>query len=105
MRVTNTGARAGATVVQAYLRDEVASIVRPERALCAWARVVLEPGVSTEVELAIPPRSLAVIRPDGSEVVEPGTFSLGIGQDSQELAWTSFMVSRACAGGAGPGHL
>lgn len=44
VRVTNTGGRSGAEVVQLYLRDPVAQVVRPLLQLVGFARVVLEPG-------------------------------------------------------------
>ena len=42
--VTNTGAVPGTEVVQLYIRDPVASRVRPNRELAGFARVALAPG-------------------------------------------------------------
>ena len=47
--VRNTGARAGAEIVQLYLSDPVAQVVRPVRWLAGFARVPLEPGQARQV--------------------------------------------------------
>jgi hypothetical protein len=47
--VRNTGARAGTEVVQLYLSDPVAQVVRPARWLAGFARVPLEPGQARRV--------------------------------------------------------
>lgn len=42
--VTNTGAVAGAEVVQVYVRDVASTVARPVRELKGFAKVALEPG-------------------------------------------------------------
>ena len=42
--VTNTGSVAGAEVVQVYVGDPQAAVLRPTRELKAFAKVALEPG-------------------------------------------------------------
>src|SRR5258708_35105141 len=59
--VTNVGARAGDEVVQVYLRDEVASVTTPERALKAFARVHLEPKETKRVEFRLGAGDLALL--------------------------------------------
>ncbi|EQD64512.1 periplasmic beta-glucosidase, partial [mine drainage metagenome] len=46
VRVSNTGKRRGAEVVQLYVHDEVASISPPVRLLKGFRRVSLNPGQS-----------------------------------------------------------
>ena len=46
LTVENTGDRAGAEIVQLYLHDPVASVVRPVQRLVGFQRVELEPGAS-----------------------------------------------------------
>ncbi|MGI8476527.1 MAG: glycoside hydrolase family 3 C-terminal domain-containing protein [Thermomicrobiales bacterium] len=57
--VTNTGARAGRTVVQLYIRDPAASVPRPDKELKGFAKVSLKPGETTTVTLPIDTRALA----------------------------------------------
>jgi beta-glucosidase len=47
--VTNTGERRGQEVLQVYLRDQQASVPRPEKELKAFAKVALEPGETRTV--------------------------------------------------------
>ena len=53
--ITNTGQRAGKEIVQLYVRDEQASLQRPEKELKAFAKVQLEPGERKTVTLSIGP--------------------------------------------------
>jgi beta-glucosidase len=57
--VTNTGDRAGSHVVQCYVRPHGARIVRPDKELKAFAKVVLDPGASTTVSLVLDERAFA----------------------------------------------
>jgi beta-glucosidase len=59
LRVTNTGARAGQTVVQAYVHPAKAPVDRPDRELKAFAKLSLAPGETTEVELDLSARAFA----------------------------------------------
>jgi beta-glucosidase len=86
-RVTNTGKRAGTEVVQLYVRDLVASVVRPVKELKAFRRLRLRPGESKVVEFALDASQLAYLDAEGKPVLEPGRFALGVGGDSTvELA-------------------
>lgn len=80
--VANTGARAGEAVVQAYSRDEVASVARPVQELKAWLRVALDPGESRRVQLTIPVAELAYCQRDFTFAAEPGWFRLRVGLHS-----------------------
>jgi beta-glucosidase len=57
--VSNTGERAGSEVVQVYARDTAESHVRPEKALCGFAKVRLEPGESRTVEVEVDARAFS----------------------------------------------
>ena len=85
VKVTNTGDRAGAEVVQVYVRDLVSSVTRPVKELKAFQRVWLEPGESRTVSLAIGPEQLAFWNIDKQFVVEPGDFEIMVGPDSVDL--------------------
>lgn len=79
VRVTNTGTRAGAEVVQCYARDEVASVARPDRQLVGFARVDLAPGASARVSFTLHPSRLAFHDEQFDFVCEPGAFDLELG--------------------------
>jgi beta-glucosidase len=86
VEVKNTSTRAGSTVVQAYVRDLVASLERPDKELKAFAKVHLDAGQARTVQLTLDMRSLAYFD-DAQEawVAEAGDFELLVGQSSADL--------------------
>ena len=84
--VTNTGNRAGADVVQLYLRDRVSSVTRPVKELRGFERVTLDPGETTTVSFEIGPDDLSFIGLDMERIVEPGWFDVMVGHSSAEIA-------------------
>lgn len=82
--IRNTGKRAGDEVVQCYLRDEVASVVRPVRELCGFNRIHLEPGETREVQFTLGPEALGFYTADMHFTVEPGTFRVWVAPNSTE---------------------
>ncbi len=95
-RVSNTSERAGKEVVQVYLRDEVASIVRPLR-LAAFTTVELEPGRTMTVTLRIPATRLALWDRTMRHVVEPGAFTVFVGRSATDLRLRGTIVVEAGA--------
>lgn len=83
--VTNTGQRAGATVVQLYARIEAAPVVRPVRQLLDFARIELEPGDSARVRLAAPVTRLAYTGLDGRRRVPEGLVTLSVGLATDDI--------------------
>lgn len=80
--VRNTGDRAGDEVVQVYVRDDVASAAEPVRALKAFRRVALGPGEARTIAFKLGPDSFALYDRQMRRVVEPGTFTVYVGTDS-----------------------
>lgn len=86
VRVTNTGDRAGAEVVQVYVADPQSQVQRPERELKAFAKVALAPGESREVVLDLDARALSYWHPVLRRwVVEGGEFVVAVGASSRDL--------------------
>ncbi|NCT89461.1 glycosyl hydrolase [Cellulomonas sp. APG4] len=84
--VTNTGDRAGADVVQVYVRRVSPGVHRPDRVLAGFARVELEPGASATV--TVPLGDDAVRHWDvrtGAWEVEQGTWEVLAGAHVDEL--------------------
>jgi len=84
-RVRNAGERAGDEVVQLYLRDPVASVVRPERELKGFSRVSLAPGEECGVRFHVSAELLAFSGLDGERVVEPGRVEILLGASSTDI--------------------
>ena len=83
--VRNTGARAGVEVVQLYLSDPVAQVVRPAQWLAGFARVPLEPGQARRVTFRLHADRTAFSGRTGTRVVEPGEIRVAIGGASDQL--------------------
>jgi len=83
--VTNAGKMRGDEVVQLYIRDEVSSVTRPVKELRGFRRISLNPGETKTVELALGPSELSFLNRDMRRVVEPGTFRVMVGGQSDEL--------------------
>jgi len=84
--VTNSGSVAGSEVVQVYVRDPEAEVLRPVRELKGFAKVTLEPGASEVVTLALDSRALAYWHPGLHRwLVEGGAFVVEVGASSRDL--------------------
>jgi beta-glucosidase len=79
-RVTNTGARAGKQVLQAYAARPDSEVERPVRWLVGFDVVRLGPGDSADVSIPVPRRALA--HWDGAWNVEAGAYDLAVGTSS-----------------------
>jgi beta-glucosidase len=85
--VTNTGSRAGSEVVQCYVVPFDARVTRPVCELKAFAKVRLDPGETSNVELVLDDRSFAYWNPHASGwTVDPGRYDLHIGPSSRHVA-------------------
>ncbi|AKJ01212.1 beta-glucosidase [Archangium gephyra] len=100
LEVTNTGARAGQEVVQLYVRDEKASLPRPEKELKGFLKVALEPGETKTVTLTLGMRALAYFDDARAAwVAEAGRFEVLVGSSSRDLhARATFSLQRDWVG-------
>lgn len=109
--VTNTGTRPGSEVVQLYIAANEPPVFRPRKELKAFAKVTLEPGERTIVELHLDARSFArwadtdpayaglierqgtdatwMPRPPAAEpsgwTIDPGVYELHLGRSSAQI--------------------
>jgi len=84
-KITNSGDRKGICVPQLYVRDVLASMVRPVKELKAFGRVELEAGRSIVVTFSVPVDMLGFTGAAGVRVVEPGVFELQVGASSADI--------------------
>ncbi len=101
--VTNSGRRAGAEVVQLYVRDKVGSVTRPIKELKGFERIDLKPGQSSDVTFTITPADLAFYTARGRWEAEPGAFTVFVGGNSRDLGEASFTLSDAARASSGSG--
>ena len=88
--LTNTGDRAGKETVQLYLRDPVASVVRPIQQLIDYRKVSLAPGETKEVTFTVTEKQLRFLDFNCREVLEPGRFELSTGWADHLILTQSF---------------
>ena len=84
--VKNTGARAGAEVVQLYIHDGHSPIDRPEHELKGFRRVELKPGESKQVEFWLGRQDFSYWSPEKKGwVADPGAFEVQVGGSSRSI--------------------
>ena len=88
--LSNSGKRAGATVVQLYLQDPVASLSRPVKELRGFRKVMLEPGESREIVFRLGEADLKFYDSQLRHTAEPGEFKVFVGLDSAQTESRSF---------------
>ncbi len=87
--VKNTGSAEGDEVVQLYVRDEFASMLRPVKELAGFSRVHLLPGEEKTVTFVLDPTQLAFLDRENRWFVESGSYTLYAGSSSEELPLTA----------------
>ncbi|TZF83286.1 glycosyl hydrolase [Pedobacter sp. BS3] len=90
-RLTNTGKYAGEEVVQLYVHDEVASVVRPVKELKGFQKVFLKAGESKTVSFVINKEKLSFYNSKLQWAAEPGNFEIMIGTASDDIKLTAEM--------------
>ena len=98
--VTNTGNYDGEEIVQLYVADKVASMVRPIKELKGFQKVFIPKGQTKRVEFKLNVKDLGFWNNLMQYVVEPGAFEIMVGTNSEELqkkeaVWDDGKVSEA----------
>jgi beta-glucosidase len=84
--VTNTGDVPGSEIVQVYVHDQHARLVRPYKELKGFAKVRLEPGETQTVTVDLDRRAFAYYDPAyGDWVAESGAFDILVGRSSADI--------------------
>jgi beta-glucosidase len=92
--VTNTGGRAGDTVVQLYIHQRAGSASRPVRQLKGFERVTLEPGAKRTVHFTLAKDELQFWSPiEKKWTVEPEQFDVWVGEDSNAKLHEEFRLT------------
>ena len=88
--VTNTGNVDGKEVVQLYINDPVASIVRPIKELKGFELVDLKKGETKTIQFTLTEKELGFYDNDGKFLVETGFFNIMVGWNSNEGLTSKF---------------
>ncbi|POZ52185.1 glycoside hydrolase family 3 N-terminal domain-containing protein [Methylovulum psychrotolerans] len=82
VQVANTGPVKGKETVLVYLRDVAASVSRPNKQLKAFKKVELTPGQSETLHFTLTPDDLSFIGVDLQRLIEPGDFTVMVGNET-----------------------
>ena len=83
--LTNTGKVTGEEVAQLYVRDLVASVVRPLKELKDFQKISLKPGESRAITFTVGKDKLASYNSKLEWAAEPGEFNLLVGSASDDI--------------------
>lgn len=92
VELTNTGNFDGKEVVQLYIRDVTASLSRPVKELKGFELVELKKGETKTIRFTLTENELGFFDNDGNYIVEPGTFKVFVGTNSDEVKETEFVL-------------
>ncbi|MDT0687161.1 beta-glucosidase BglX [Autumnicola psychrophila] len=90
VEVTNTGDYDGKEVVQLYIRDMYASVIRPVKELKGFELVQIAKGETKTVNFTLTEKEWGFYNAQGEYVVEPGEFQILVGGSSVEGLQASF---------------
>jgi beta-glucosidase len=90
VQLSNTGDYQGTEIVQLYIADKSASVVRPVKELKGFRRVLVQPGETKDVVFHLPMSELSFW--NDVDVVEAGEFSIMVGGNSQEGLFSDFSI-------------
>jgi beta-glucosidase len=92
--VENTGDRPGDEVPQLYVRDVLASLVRPVKELKGFTRIGLAPGECRTVVFTLPVDMLGFAISLTRRVVEPGEFEIMVGRSCEDIVFRANVTVR-----------
>ena len=91
--VKNVGDRAGEEIVQWYIKDKFASVVRPVKELKKFEKIYLAAGEEREVRFVIDESVLAFYTDGNGFRAENGEFIVFAGGDSENCLQKKFVLS------------
>ena len=94
VELSNTGDYDGKEVVQLYIRDLFAKVVRPVRELKGFQLVELKKGESKTVNFSLTEKELGYYDQNGDFIVEPGDFEIFVGTNSNASLKTNFSLQQ-----------
>lgn len=87
--VTNTGNRAGAELVQLYVKPKSSRLPRPTKELKAFTKLHIPPRATATAKLSIAVRDLAYFDPDARAwIAEAGDYDLVIASNAEDIRTT-----------------
>jgi beta-glucosidase len=85
VNVTNSGKLAGEEIVQLYIRDPLATRIRPVKELKGFQKISLAPGETKVVSFTLNKSTMQYFDENGTPQLEPGKISIFLGGNSRDL--------------------
>jgi beta-glucosidase len=86
LSIQNTGATAGAEVVQVYIEDKAPAVQRPLKELKAFRKVFLQPGETRKINLTLKKEDFQYFDEKSNQwVLAPGTYAIHGGSSSADI--------------------
>lgn len=93
VKIKNIGTYAGDEIVQLYVRDEYASMMRPNMQLVGFCRVPLQAGEIKRIAFTFSPTLLTFLDKDMRWKIESGDYTLMVGASSVDIRrQAAFMI-------------
>ena len=92
VRIRNTGKTAGKEVVQLYMQDPAASVVRPVQQLLDYRKTALAPGETADVTFLVPEAQFRFYNDAGEKIRESGEIRISTGYADHLLLTESFEI-------------
>lgn len=96
--VSNISEIDGDEIVQLYIRDRVASIVRPVKELKGFKKIHLNAGESVSVHFILSVIDFGFYNNSGEFIIEPGEFDIWVGPSSDEGLHSLFELTETHSG-------
>ncbi len=90
--VTNSGDRDGDEVVQLYIWDKTAQVVRPVKELKGFKKIHLSSAESKTVSFILTDKELGYYNQIGEYIVDPGEFEVMVGSSSDDVLKGTFVL-------------
>ncbi len=90
--INNTSNLTGEEVVQLYIRDYAASVIRPVKELKGFQKISLKPGEKRKINFVLTAKELSFFDAAGNIVFESGKFAVFVGGNSKEVMQLDFEV-------------
>ena len=81
-------------VVQMYIKDEIGSVLRPDKELKAFEKIELNPGESKKIKFTINPKMLEFTGLKMEKILEAGNYFVMVGSSSQDYLETTFKLKK-----------
>lgn len=88
LKVKNIGDRTGTEIVQFYISDEHACVVRPNMELTGFCRICMKPGETKKIKYTLPLSALAFLDRNHQWKIEKGDIVLKVGSSSEDIRLT-----------------